>query len=65
MGAFSLWHWLVVLGVVMLIFGPRRLPNLGQDLGKALKDFRGAMQEKNITPENTSAAKKTAEHPEQ
>lgn len=59
MGAFSIWHWLVVLGVVVLIFGPSRLPNLGRDLGKAIKDFKESIQEKDITPENKDIDKKT------
>ena len=50
MGAFSIWHWLVVLGVVLLIFGPSRLPGLGQELGKAIRDFKNSMTEKDITP---------------
>jgi len=48
MGAFSIWHWLVVLGVVVLIFGPTRLPNLGRDLGKAIKDFGDLCFQKSI-----------------
>lgn len=51
MGAFSIWHWLVVLGVVVLILGPSKLPNLGRDIGKAIKDFKESIQEKDITPE--------------
>lgn len=50
MGAFSIWHWLVVLGVVIIIFGPSRLPSLGHDLGKAIRGFKDSMDEKNITP---------------
>ncbi len=48
MGACSIWHWLVVLGVVLLIFGPSRLPSLGHDLGKAIKDFKNSVQEKPV-----------------
>ena len=51
MGSFSIWHWLIVLGVVILLFGPGRLGNLGRDLGKSIKDFREAMSEKNVTPD--------------
>lgn len=50
MGAFSIWHWLVVLGIVLLLFGPGRIGNLGKDLGKGIKDFKEAMNEKNVTP---------------
>ena len=52
MGAFSIWHWLVVLAVILLIFGPGRLGNLGKDLGKSIKEFREAMNDKNITPQD-------------
>lgn len=40
MGAFSLWHWLVVLLVVILVFGTKRLRGVGGDLGAALRSFR-------------------------
>jgi sec-independent protein translocase protein TatA len=45
MGAFSIWHWLIVLVVVMLLFGTKKLRNVGGDLGGALKDFKKAVQE--------------------
>ena len=51
MGAFSIWHWIVVLAIVLLLFGPGRLGNLGRDLGKSIKEFKGAMNEKDITPD--------------
>jgi len=60
MGAFSIWHWIVVLGVVLLIFGPSRLPSLGQDLGKAIRGFKESMEEKNVTPEISEVEKKQA-----
>lgn len=40
MGTFSIWHWLIVLVVVVLIFGTKKLSNLGSDLGKAVKGFK-------------------------
>lgn len=40
MGTFSIWHWLVVLVVVLLVFGTKRLRNIGEDLGSAIKGFR-------------------------
>lgn len=40
MGGFSLWHWLIVLVIVVLIFGTKRLKNVGQDLGEAVKGFK-------------------------
>ena len=45
MGGFSLWHWLVVLLIVALIFGTKRLRNMGDDVGGAVKNFRKAMQD--------------------
>jgi len=44
MGAFSIWHWLVVLIIVMLVFGTKRLASLGSDLGAALRGFRESMR---------------------
>jgi sec-independent protein translocase protein TatA len=45
MGSFSIWHWLIVLVIVMLIFGTKRLRNIGGDLGGAIKDFKDGMRE--------------------
>jgi len=45
MGSTSIWHWLIVLAVVLLVFGTKRLRNLGSDLGSAIKGFRQAMKE--------------------
>ena len=39
MGSFSIWHWLIVLRVVILIFGTKKLRNIGSDLGGAVKGF--------------------------
>ena len=40
MGTFSIWHWLIVLLIVVLVFGTKKLRNLGNDLGGAVKGFR-------------------------
>ena len=40
MGSLSIWHWLIVLVVVLLIFGTKKLRNIGQDLGGAVKGFK-------------------------
>lgn len=45
MGSFSLWHWVIVLVIVLLIFGTKKLRNMGGDLGGAVKNFKEAMQE--------------------
>ena len=43
MGGFSLWHWLIVLAIVALIFGTKKLRNMGEDVGSAVKSFRKSM----------------------
>ena len=45
MGSFSIWHWLIVLLIVMLVFGTKKLRNIGQDLGGAVKGFKDGMRE--------------------
>lgn len=45
MGSFSIWHWLVVLIIVALVFGTKKLRNIGEDVGSAIKSFRKGMQE--------------------
>ena len=45
MGGLSLWHWLIVLVIVVLVFGTKRLKNVGQDLGEAVKGFKKGMHE--------------------
>ena len=44
MGSFSIWHWLIVLVIVMLIFGTKKLRNIGSDLGGAVKGFKEGMK---------------------
>lgn len=44
-GGMSIWHWLIVLVVVALIFGTKKLRNVGEDLGSAIKSFRKGMQD--------------------
>lgn len=51
MGAFSIWHWIIVLAIILLLFGPGRLGNLGRDLGKSIKEFKSAMNDTDVTPE--------------
>ncbi len=53
MGTFSIWHWLIVLIIVMLVFGTKKLGNIGTDLGKAVKGFKDGLkgeEEKSTTP---------------
>lgn len=44
MGSFSIWHWLIVLLVVVVIFGTKKLRNIGSDLGSAVKGFKDGMK---------------------
>ena len=45
MGSMSIWHWLIVLVVVVAIFGTKKLRNAGSDLGAAVKNFKTAVRE--------------------
>lgn len=45
MGSLSIWHWLIVLGVVILVFGTKKLGSVGSDVGSAIKNFKKAMNE--------------------
>jgi TatA/E family protein of Tat protein translocase len=56
MGSFSIWHWLIVLLVVVLIFGTKKLRNLGGDVGGAVKSFKDAMTEEKNASEVTATA---------
>ena len=47
MGSLSIWHWLIVLLMVMLIFGTKKLGNIGSDLGGAVKDFKEGLSSEN------------------
>ena len=44
MGSFSIWHWLIVLVIVLLIFGTKKLRNIGEDLGGAVRGFKEGMK---------------------
>ena len=55
MGGFSLWHWLIVLVIVVLVFGTKRLKNVGQDLGEAVKGFKKGMQDDDATGDGRSS----------
>jgi sec-independent protein translocase protein TatA len=50
MGSFSIWHWLIVLVIVALIFGTKKLRNIGGDLGGAVKGFKEGMRDANAEP---------------
>ncbi len=61
MGSFSIWHWLIVLLIVIMVFGTKKLKNLGGDLGGAVKGFKDGMKE-GSTPEDKPAAQVNAAH---
>ena len=51
MGSFSLWHWLIVLLIVVLVFGTKKLRNMGSDVGGAVKEFKDAMKDGQVADE--------------
>jgi len=57
MGSLSIWHWLIVLAVVILVFGTGKLRNLGKDLGGAIKGFKEGVKE-GTDPATTAATQK-------
>ncbi|HEX9391875.1 MAG TPA: Sec-independent protein translocase subunit TatA [Usitatibacteraceae bacterium] len=60
MGSFSIWHWLIVLVIVLLVFGTKKLKNIGSDLGGAVKGFKEGMKgegEGDKKPEQLAADK--------
>lgn len=50
MGSFSIWHWIIVLVIVLLVFGTKKLRNVGGDLGGAVKGFKDALREDASAP---------------
>ena len=55
MGSLSIWHWVIVLVVVVLIFGTKKLRNLGTDLGSAVKGFKDGMKTEEEKPAQAKA----------
>lgn len=62
MGTFSIWHWLVILAIVLLLFGTKRLRNLGGDLGSAIKGFKTAVKEESEKDEEEQRRAENLEH---
>ncbi|MBL6749347.1 MAG: Sec-independent protein translocase subunit TatA [Nevskia sp.] len=66
MGSFSIWHWLIVLLIVVVVFGTKKLRNAGSDLGSAVKNFKSAMREgeaeANAPPKAPDAIEGEARH---
>jgi len=64
MGSLSIWHWLIVLLVIVLIFGTKKLRNIGSDLGGAVRSFKEGMRNEDDKPHNdaeVSSAGRTIE----
>ena len=63
-GLFQPMHLIIILAIALVIFGPKRLPELGAGLGKSLREFKKAMsdvnKEINVTPETTEIPKEVA-----
>ena len=49
MGSFSIWHWLIVLLIVVMVFGTKKLKNMGSDLGGAVKGFKDGMKDGSVS----------------
>lgn len=60
MGSFSIWHWLIVLLIVVLVFGTKKLTNIGKDLGGAVKGFKDGMKDGAADPVVPPAQQVTA-----
>jgi sec-independent protein translocase protein TatA len=56
MGSFSIWHWLIVLLIVVMVFGTKKLKNIGGDLGGAVKGFKDGMKEGGQAPADDVSA---------
>lgn len=61
MGSLSIWHWLIVLLVVVMIFGTKKLRNMGSDLGGAVKGFKEGMRSEEEAPKQVEQAGHTIE----
>lgn len=56
MGTFSIWHWVIVLLVVVLLFGTKKLRNVGSDLGAAVKSFRRGIADAEAEPDKLESS---------
>ena len=61
MGSFSIWHWLIVLLIVVLVFGTKKLKNIGNDLGGAVKGFKDGIKDGNDAAGTTTTNAATAQ----
>jgi sec-independent protein translocase protein TatA len=60
MGSFSIWHWMIVLVIVLLVFGRGKIPELMGDMAKGIKSFKKGMADDDA--DDTADAKRTVEH---
>jgi sec-independent protein translocase protein TatA len=61
MGSFSIWHWLIVLLIVVMVFGTKKLKNIGSDLGGAVKGFKDGIKDGAQAPEETASAARVSQ----
>jgi sec-independent protein translocase protein TatA len=59
MGSLSIWHWLIVLLIVVMVFGTKKLKNMGGDLGSAVKGFKDGMKDGAASTDDKPAAQVT------
>jgi sec-independent protein translocase protein TatA len=65
MGTFSIWHWLIVLLIIVLVFGTKKLKNIGSDLGGAVKGFKDGVKDGSAPAESTATTTPPATPPQQ
>jgi len=63
MGSFSIWHWLIVLLIVVMVFGTKKLKNMGSDLGGAVKGFKDGMKDGSADTPAAPPASQVANNP--
>jgi sec-independent protein translocase protein TatA len=62
MGSFSVWHWLIVLVIVLVLFGRGKIPELMGDVAKGIKSFKKGISEDDATPPPADTSSKTVDH---
>jgi sec-independent protein translocase protein TatA len=63
MGEFSIFHWLIVLAIVLIFFGGRRIPEVMKGLGEGIRSFKEGMSGTSTTPQAPPQAQPPAEKP--
>ncbi len=62
MGSLSIWHWLIVLAIALLLFGRGKIPELMGDVAKGIKSFKKGMNDDEDTPTSATTTSRTVEH---